>query len=138
MKNGIKSLAFAVHKAAEVLGGINPELFRPVIENATGCVWWLVSRQDDTLHVVDVGGTQRAFNATDVKLPDYRPAMPPVQLSTGKLVKSFRHPAGYQYTVTPMNDSEWREFCGLSKQWKSVHRDYDDRVLLSSSFNGPG
>lgn len=137
MTHGIKTLGFAIHSAAQLLGGINPDRCRPVIENATGCVWWLNSIQDDEYIVRDLGGVQRTFHASDVSLPEFASTIPAVQLSTGKIIETFRHPAGYKYTPTLMTDSEWNEFCGLAKLWY-VELDYDDIALRSSSLNGAG
>ena len=135
--NGIKTLAFAIHEAAEQLGGINPHRGRAVIEKATQCIWWLVDRTETSVTVTDLSGSQRQLQADQIELAECRQPMPPVRLSTGKLVETFSHPDGHKYTPATMTDEEWTEFCRLSQLW-NAERDYDDRALLASSFNGPG
>lgn len=135
--DGIKTLAFAIHGAAEQLGGINPHRGHAVVEKATQCIWWLVDRTETSVTVTDLSGAQRQLQADQIELAKCRQPMPPVRLATGKLVETFSHPDGYQYTPSTMTDDEWTEFCRLSQLW-NAERDYDDRALLASSFNGPG
>lgn len=137
MTHGIKTLAFAIHSAAQSIGGINPDRGRPVIETATGCVWWLLATHDNKYAVRDMGGILKTFSASEVILPEFASVIPPVELSTGKIVETFRHPAGYKYTPSTMTDAEWNEFCGMVTLWEAEF-DYDDIAVRSASFNGPG
>jgi hypothetical protein len=134
MQRGIKTLAFAIHSAAIDLGGISPDIGRAVIEKATGNVLWISSKLGDVLVAENLAGVQKQLCAADVEFAECR-SIPPVKLTTGKLIRTFPHPDGYHYTPALMTDSEWREFCGLSQQW---HGTVDSRELLASSFNGPG
>jgi hypothetical protein len=137
MSDGIKTLAFAIHSAAIDLGGIDPECGRPIVHNPSGDVLWIVERQGDVIVAENLTGQQTRLCAADIDRPEYDQTIPPVKLSTGKIIRTFPHPDGYHYTPALMTDGEWNEFCGLSQRWhNTVH--VESRELCGSSYNGPG
>jgi len=132
-----KTLIFAIDQAANLLGSIHQNRGHAVIEKATQCIWWLVEQTADAVTVTDLSGMRRDLRPDQIELAECGQPMPPVRLSTGKLVETFSHPDGHKYTPATMTDEEWTEFCRLSQLW-NAERDYDDRAMLASSFNGPG
>lgn len=117
----VKTLILAT-AAAEMLmnDAVHPERNRPLIDRNTGTVWWLIDRQSNSIVARDVGGFIVTFDAADMIEPSFVPAMPPVILSSGKLIESVRHPSGYQIAIGAMSDNEWKEFGNLLSEW--AHR----------------